>query len=256
MEVNDEKHQAPDIQLDVLVIGVADHKQLSGYLEEYDVTYNIAANRAEVIKKLSDFTFKLILIDMESPELEGNNIVELIKNDLLLNIPIVAIIADGEEKIKTGFFNKGISGCFTRPISKIELVGILTQFLQKEVSSCEHIQTRAYETIDLSYLREISMGDSDFEREMAEKFITIISDELIHLVNSLEKENYEELKRTVHKMKSTVYLMGLRPRLNLALESVEYDNLTQDEFKHHIDLIVSVCKKAKEEVCVFLDHSI
>lgn len=121
-----------------------------------------------------------------------------------------------------------------------------------KLSEKKHTQTKACQTINLSYLKEISMGDAGFEREMAEKFISIIADELIHLTHCLEKKNYEALKRTVHKMKSTVYLMGLKPKLNAALEAVEYDNLTHNQFKQHINQIVSVCEMAKEEVRMFL----
>ncbi|QNN40436.1 hypothetical protein [Pedobacter roseus] len=256
MEAIEKKHQGPDKPIDVLIIGETDHKQLSEYLEEYDVSFIIAFNEEGAIKNLRDFTFKLVLIDIDSPDLAYCKIVAHIKNELLLNIPIVAIIADGGEEMKKRCFDKGINGCFTRPISKIELVGVLTQFLTKEVSSEENIQTATYRTIDLGYLKEISMGNADFEREMAGKFFEIIAEELIQLNNDLGEGNYEALKRTVHKMKSTIYLMGLKPKLSAAIEAIEYDQLNHDQFRHHVDSIVSVCEKAKEEVQLFLNHTI
>jgi CheY-like chemotaxis protein len=255
MAVSDEKYQELNRIIDVLVIDATDDQLISGYLKEYDITFSIALNKKEAIKKLNNFTFELILIDMVSPELEGGKIIQLIKNDLHLNIPIVAIIAeDVEEGLKNDCFNKGINGCFTRPISKIELVGVLTQFLQKEATCLIPIPI-VYQTIDLSYLREIGMGDVDFEREMAAKFIEIISDEVSQLMYNLEKEHDEALKQLVHKMRSTVYLMGLQPKLSTALDAVEYDKLSRDQLKKYISLIVEVCHMAKEEALVFMKQS-
>lgn len=112
-----------------------------------------------------------------------------------------------------------------------------------------------YQTIDLSYLQELSMGDKGYELEMAEKFVGIISDEMILLMDYLERGDAEALKRVVHKMRSTIYLMGLRPKLIAAIEAIEYENLSIKQLKVHIDTIIRVCESAREEVHVFLDSA-
>ncbi|RBQ02239.1 hypothetical protein [Pedobacter miscanthi] len=113
----------------------------------------------------------------------------------------------------------------------------------------------SYQTIDLSYLKELSMGDTGYELEMAEKFVELVSDEMIQLAAYLEGGDIEALKRLVHKMRSTIYLMGLRPKLIIAIEAIEYEKLAAEQLKFHVDAILTVCRKAKEEVLLFLDKT-
>eukprot|EP01012_Entosiphon_sulcatum_P066960 TRINITY_DN96411_c0_g1_i1.p2 TRINITY_DN96411_c0_g1~~TRINITY_DN96411_c0_g1_i1.p2 ORF type:complete len:255 (+),score=24.06 TRINITY_DN96411_c0_g1_i1:165-929(+) len=242
---------------DVLIIndGTSDQEMLLRYLKEYDVSFSVATTKDEAFKKLKDFIFKLILIDIAFTSFEDCGIIQLIKTDLQLNIPVVAIIGDDTEATKKKCFSAGIDACFSRPISKIELVGVLTQFLPNEILSTRDIEPITYQTIDLSYLNELSMGDKGYELEMAEKFVEIISDEIVLLMDYLERGDVEALKRVVHKMRSTIYLMGLRPKIITAIEAIEYDNLSTNQLKVYVDTIISVCERAKEEVHVFLESA-
>ncbi|WP_293311436.1 response regulator [Pedobacter sp. UBA5917] len=243
--------------IDVLIINdvALDQELLSAYLNEYDVSFCVAASKDGAFKKLGDFTFKLILIDAAFTLSQGYNMVEKIRADLQLTIPIVAITTENVDLTKTECFSTGINGYFTKPISKIELVGVLTQFLPGEALSTNGVGSFVPQTIDLSYLKEISMGDVGYELEMAEKFVEMISDEMIQLMDCLERGNVELLKRLVHKMRSTIYLMGLGPKLITTIEAIEYENLSAKQLKFQVDVIITVCEKAKEEVLVFLDNA-
>jgi CheY-like chemotaxis protein len=241
--------------IDVLIVdgSAIDQKLLSSYLKEYDVSFDIAINKIEAIKKLKDFTFKLILVDVETPEIEGYRLVQMIRTDLDLAIPIVGIITHDVEEVKTKCFGIGIAGCFTKPISKIEVVGVLTQFDILSIKNIQHtIDVEKYRAIDLSYLKEVSMGDTDYEREITSKFIEVISNEIAQLDDCLENERFDELKSVAHKMLSTIYVMGLGPKLSAHLQAIEYDDLSRVQLEHRIELIKIICAKAKEEAQVFL----
>ena len=128
MEDRGKRHQELNTLIDVLIIdnGNVDQKILSIYLKEYDVSFEIVEDKEVALKKLNDLKFKMVLIDVDNAELEAYNLVKIIRKNL--NIPIVAIVMDDLEEAKTKCFRAGINGCFTKPISKIELVGVLTQF--------------------------------------------------------------------------------------------------------------------------------
>jgi CheY-like chemotaxis protein len=257
MEAIAKNHQRLNTIIDVLIVdgSAIDQKMLSSYLKEYDVSFDVAQNKDEAIKKLKDFTFKLILVDVESPEIEGYKLVQMLSTDLDLATPVVAIITHDVDEVKTKCFDIGVNGCFTKPISKIEVVGVLTQFDILSVKNIQHtIDVEEYRAIDLSYLKEVSMGDTDYEREITSKFIEVISSEMAQLDDCLENERFDELKLVVHKMLSTIYVMGLGPKLSAHLQAIEYDDLSRVQLEHRIELIKIICAKAKEEAQVFLQE--
>ncbi len=254
MEANNRDVQMGRTAIDVLIVddNPVDQKLLSAYLKAYDVSFDIAENAGAAFKKLHDFTFKLILVDVNSTEMDGYQLVETIRGDL--DIPIVAIIGDDVEEVKAKCFAIRMNGCFTKPISKIELVGVLTQFDVLTVNTSRNTGVERFKVIDLSYLKEVSMGDTDYEREVTSKFIEVISAELMLLTDCLDNERFDELKNVTHKMRSTIYIMGLGAKLSAHLQAIEDDDLSKAQLAHRIELIKIICTKAKEEAQEFLEE--
>ncbi|TCD21772.1 response regulator [Pedobacter psychrodurus] len=130
--------------IDVLIVDdqAMDQKRLSDYLKEYDVSFAVAGNANEAMESLADYTFKLILIAADLLENDSYNIVQKIRTYWSSDISIVAIIEKDLEELKSKCFTAGLNGCFTKPISRIELVGVLTQFLPKEALPTKNIQVK------------------------------------------------------------------------------------------------------------------
>jgi len=162
--MHSKKAQDQHSRIDVLVLqeASADQRDLLNCFKEYDVSFKVSTNDAEVLQNLTESPFKLIMIDLALLENSGFSLVHKIYAHIDLNIPVVAIIPHHAEALQSQCFEAGVSGCFTSPISKIEVVGILTQFLYDETLPQQTKSNEAgYEAIDLTYLKEVSMGDVD-----------------------------------------------------------------------------------------------
>jgi len=61
---------------------------------------------------------------------------------------------------------------------------------------------------NLSYLFELAGGDTEFVIEIIETFISDTPEIIGSAVNSFEKGDYDLLKVTVHKLKSSVQVVG------------------------------------------------
>lgn len=257
---NREEGKILSTTFDVLVVD--DHKIdrqiLSNYLKEYDVSFLVAENGAEAIKCLKKKVFKLVILDVEMPEMDGYTLTEVIRKELLINIPIVAVTDSPIEVVKAKCFEIGMNACFSKPISKIELVGMLTMFLPNELFSVKGMETESrrddYEVIDLSYLRTISLGDAGYEREIAGKFVEMIALEIEQLNTALKNQQIENLKSEAHKLRSTIMVMGLETKLSEHLKAIEYENLSLEQLKNKVKMISAICKKAKEEALKFLSN--
>lgn len=130
--------------VDVLIVEdqPMDQKRLSDYLKEYDVSFMVTGDNNEAIKTLAHHTFMLVLIAAELLENNSYKIVEKIRAYSSSDVSIVAIIEEDLDELKTQCFNAGLDGYFTKPISRIELVGVLTHFLPNEVLSTKNIEVK------------------------------------------------------------------------------------------------------------------
>ncbi len=71
--------------------------------------------------------------------------------------------------------------------------------------------------LDLSYLNEISGGDEDFIKEMIETFLEETPKDLNDIEAHLSTQNWAELGKTAHKMKSSIKMFGFESLKNKAL---------------------------------------
>jgi CheY-like chemotaxis protein len=90
-------------------------------LDDFGFTHEIAANGKIAIEKLDQGAFDIILMDLQMPEMNGFEATEYIRNELKLQIPIVALTADvttvDVEKCKAVGMNDYIS----KPVDENEL---------------------------------------------------------------------------------------------------------------------------------------
>jgi HPt (histidine-containing phosphotransfer) domain-containing protein len=64
------------------------------------------------------------------------------------------------------------------------------------------------ENIDLTYLNEISGGDSSFIKEMLDLFINTTAIEVNDFDHLLAEGNYEAIGQLAHKMKAPIQMIG------------------------------------------------
>jgi len=238
--------------IDVLIIedNIADQKLLSSYLHEYDMSLRIASSASDAEELLSYITFKLILLDISLPNPNASKLITLIKENMGLATPIVAIKEYCTMEMEDKCFESGISGYLNKPVERVELMAVLTQFFPLEkLSPCS---SPLYTVIDFQYLKEIGLGDVDFEIEITEKFIETIYSDCSDLQDCYLSGNKVQLKVVAHRMLSTIFVMGLRPKIEHILRSIESEYLSDENLKLKLDIVFKVSEKARNEAKQFV----
>lgn len=254
------KDHAQNNSVDVLLVedNSINQKLFSYYFNEYDVSYDVVNDGFEAIDILRKKKYKLILLDIELPKKDGYHTAQEIREVLNIDTPIVAITAHDINDVKEQCFETGMNACFSKPVSKVELVGVLAQFLPQEIfansikKKADIKKEKDYQTIDFDYLKQVSMGDKVFEKKLTEQFCEKISENLNMLDECLINEDVAELKFVAHQMHSTIFIMGLRSKLESHLDAIERNTLNYEQLKARIGIISLVCKKAREEARQFL----
>ena len=117
---------------------------------------------------------------------------------------------------------------YTHPVQKEEA---LTQF------------------VDLTYLREISMGDREFEQTIIQQFIMQVPGELQQMEEAIAAKS-PQVKAIAHGMKSTVSYLGLHHRLHPVLQRIETEGAnggSSPTVEEDFEEVRWVCLQAIEE---------
>ncbi len=178
------------------------------------------------------------------PEMDGYAAAAAIRNELKLDVPIVAMTAHAMSGEKEKCLGYGMNDYISKPVREAELYAILKQHATGAT------QDRAAGVVNLSYLKDLSMGDSGFEQTIIEQFIIQIPEELKALQEAISDKNMLQIKSVAHGMKSSVSYMGLTERLHPILHRIESEaagNEQESPFEEDFDEIKTVCEQAVVE---------
>ena len=104
--------------------------------------------------------------------------------------------------------------------------------------------------VDLSYLNEMSEGDSTLIKEMIDIFFSQV-DEFIELMNNyLDKKEYENLGKIAHKAKSSIAIMGMNELANdlKTLEIIAKNGEKIEQYPKYIAKFENQCQLAIQEL--------
>jgi len=101
------------------------------------------------------------------------------------------------------------------------------------------------ENIDLTYLNEISEGDSSFIREMLDLYIITSALEVVQFDQLLIEENYEAIGLLAHKMKAPIQMLGASNLFEI-LKTLEHDGKNKTNIETFQNKINEVKVKINE----------
>ncbi len=103
---------------------------------------------------------------------------------------------------------------------------------------------------DLSYLREISMGDETLVIETTEAFLKDIQDSLQKLKTFSANQEWDDLGRLAHKIKPSMTYMGMERGRELIVEIEEEANSgsTPPDIADKITEFEQICNQAIKEL--------
>jgi signal transduction histidine kinase/CheY-like chemotaxis protein len=224
--------------------------------KNWQIKYDLANNGREAVEKLEQKKYDLILMDIQMPEMDGYTATEIIRRNLKLNTPIIAMTAHvlaGEREKCLGY---GMNEYISKPIHEEELQKIIAEFTIKEIDvpqkkEISEAPSNPYRYINLHYLKEVSNGNTEYEKAVTMQFAEMIPDDLIAIENAWQRNDISLLRRLAHNMKTTVSVMGLNKLLQQYLDAIEYNNLDAESFRSTLLSLKYICERGSEEAMQF-----
>ena len=107
---------------------------------------------------------------------------------------------------------------------------------------------------DLSMVQSVSGGDEGFIRKMVALFIETVPQNMKDLKNAMQQENWDQVGKTAHKLKSTIDSMGIKT-IRQEIRTVEANAKTKEALQE-IPALVGMIDSVIEECILQLKAEI
>jgi PAS domain S-box-containing protein len=200
----------------------------------------------QILKKQN---FDLIFMDIQMPIMDGVEATMIIRNEMFIKTPIIALTANAFKHDIDLYLSKGMNDFVTKPYDeqdffrKIEHVLLLNQMFKD--SSENDINQETVKLYDISKLENMVNGDSDFLNTMIEIFIQMINESIPKFEEAFSQDNFDSIRKLAHKIKPSVDQMGVESIMNNIKTVEKYDVSvgSKTELGLMIENIIEVLKK-------------
>ena len=221
---------------------VAEDVELNQYLarhilESWDFEVVIANNGREAIEAVGEDSFDCILMDVQMPEMDGMEATHHIRSmpdAVKAGIPIIALTANALKGDSEKYLAAGMTDYLAKPFDEERLFRVISRNLtpvgasvSASASSASNGATPVTSKIDiplintttmsadsrlydLTMVQSVSGGDEGFIKKMVALFIETVPQNVEDLKKALQEENWEQVGKTAHKLKSTIDSMGIK----------------------------------------------
>lgn len=249
-----DKSNAP---LKVLVVddNAINQSLMKHLLSQWNINFEIVSNGLEAVEYLRNNASDLVLMDIQMPQMDGYVATQKIREELNLNIPIIAMTAHALAGEREKCLSRGMNEYISKPIKEEELFKLISNFglanqNQNQVEIEEEIPDFKY--INLTYMQSVSGGDKSFEQIITQQFIENIPQHLEQLDSAYENHDFTLVKLRAHDLKSSVSIMGLLPLLQEKLDILEMTSEENPASKQTLEKIKTTLLQAVSEAKIFL----
>jgi signal transduction histidine kinase/CheY-like chemotaxis protein len=229
-------------------------------LTYWNLDFDIVNNGKEAIEALLQKDYRLLLMDIQMPLMDGYTTTLKIRDELGMNIPIIAMTAHAMTGEREKCLSFGMNEYISKPIREKELFHLVKNILEihdveGEANNVNNNISSGGTTLDLNYLKEVSEGNTEFEINMIKQFLQQAPGELEAMKTAFDKTNYVQLKHIAHNLKTSVSFMGLSKALDSHLDFIERNAGIQyqyDDIAGNIAVVNNICQKAIQEAKDYL----
>jgi len=224
-------------------------------MRQWQVDFVMVNNGREAVEALRRESFAAVLMDIQMPEMDGYDATGIVRGELHSDVPIIAMTAHAMTGEKERCLSFGMNDYISKPLKEAELYAILQHYCQQQ----PHSSAAPAPVVNLAYLRELSLGDTEFENAIVRQFIIQVPEELNLLQEAVLAGNRTQIKSIAHGMKSSVAYLGLTERLLPYLHRMEVEavsNSAEPHFQEDYAEVRLVCEQAVTEARALLSNSV
>ena len=185
----------------------------------------IAENGYEVLELLGQYSFDLVLMDVQMPEMDGLEATKIIRENENANgrhIPVIAMTAHAMKGDRERFLEAGMDDYISKPINLGEFSEVIAKWSNKEVNlklegagdvelspdSGNFTKENGNLPIDFEDSLPRFGDDREFFKEMFHEFLKSMPEQIKVFSSVIDKGDAESLEKTAHKFKGAAGNFG------------------------------------------------
>lgn len=200
-------------------------------------------NSKNIIDILNDNTFDLVLTDIQMPETDGHQLLELIRTSKIPNavdIPVIAL-SGRTDKPESDYIEAGFDGFLNKPFTSDQLINKINKTLSADI--------RKNEPFNFSSLTAFAEEDKESSASILRTFAEETDKNIGLLKASVPNKNKQQASEIAHKMRPVFTMIGAGELVSLLTTIDEKkDNLSDDEFESLMSKIVEQAEIVKNEL--------
>ncbi len=180
----------------------------------------VAENGEKALMKLKENDFDLVLMDIQMPVMDGYEATRQIRNNLPAPksaVPIIAMTAHAMVGEADKCINLGMDDYISKPFNQQDLYNKICSVLHKKrefiphtmITDKNNASSNGKKQIDLSYLKEIAEGNTDFIKKMIMAYLSQTPGMLADMTKSIDGKRWNDLRGLAHKMKPSLDFVGI-----------------------------------------------
>ncbi len=220
---------------------------VSKVLESMKCTFAIAENGKIAWEKAQESVYDVILMDIQMPYMDGNEVSKKIRQESNVNqiTPIIALTASalvGDRKLA---MESGMNEYLTKPFSPTQLRTIIEGVLEKSSKQLDFNNEKSSDQIshdhpiDETFLTEYYDGDLAFQLDIFKKFAELFEAEFSKLEEYASKNDFKQLYQTSHSIKSNLKMVGLNKHASMAYKVEELSKREDIESKQYLGILLN-----------------
>jgi len=185
------------------------------FLNQAEVQVTEAEHGAQAVELAQRQRFDLILMDVQMPVMDGYAATAVLRQQLALKTPIIALTANAISGEREKCLLAGMSGFLAKPFQEIQLLQLLADWVLPPDTLAEPLAlVDATEPADVARLPlslysiddllKAGQGDAEFVVSMLHTFVESCEEALLDLRRSLDEADLARLKTTVHTLKPSL----------------------------------------------------
>jgi CheY-like chemotaxis protein len=194
-------------------------------LEKWGHSIRVAANGRSAIEAFKSEEFKLILMDVQMPEvggMEATAAIREIEKERESRVPIIAMTAHAISGYREKCLEAGMNDYISKPIDPERLFALMEQWLRPQLAGVGIAASESISPLNTKSALSRAGGDLELFRELASVFLSDTPALLQSIENAVAASDWDRLERDAHRLKGAVGNFDAAPLAELAsrLETV------------------------------------
>lgn len=224
-------------------------------LQALNCTIGEAENGEQAIELLKNESFDLIFMDIQMPVMDGLEATRIIRNELRLSTPIIALTANAFKHNVDNYLETGMNDYIVKPYLEKEFFQKLNQYIPDlPVMPVVPPELPLY---DIVHLREICKNDDGFMHTMMRIFINVVSDSVSQFEELKASSDFTGIRKLAHKLKpgiDNLTIVRIYDKIRI-LEKADPEQPEPGKIYALIDEVVEVLQEVSEQLKVYLERN-